>query len=411
MLEEVWRNPWVRAGLLLAALALLAVVAYFLSPVLVPLFLAFLVAYLLDPVVDHFEARGIRRSLTVGGLAVIGLLLLLSLPLILALVLREAEDIIQAASARAQAERAAAAGVEDIEQPEGWFEGLQSLGQSALEALPLETVVDTLGLREEGMEAYSPAQVIAVQLADYVRTHARELLRGLGGMGSEAGQAAGAAVAGWMARVWGMVVGFFEFIMNIAVFGFVAGYLLTDYDTLVKEMFALIPKRWRPAVERVTGRIDFQLRGFLRGQVLVCLCLAAFYAVGFLISGTPMALLIAAFGFVMGFIPFLGPTLTIAPALLLTWVVHGLDWHIAGVVVTFALAQFIEGNILTPNIVGNKVGLHPVWVILALLVFGKFFGFVGLLAAVPLAAVIKVFVVEAVEAYRRSAVFRSEAGG
>jgi len=101
--------------------------------------------------------------------------------------------------------------------------------------------------------------------------------------------------------------------------------------------------------------------------------------------------------------------LTIGPSLLLALLRFGLDWHVFGVVCTFVAAQLIEGGLLTPKIVGDKVGLNPVWVILSILVFSSWLGFIGLLLAVPIAATLKVFVVEAVAYYKRSPVF--EVGG
>jgi len=136
------------------------------------------------------------------------------------------------------------------------------------------------------------------------------------------------------------------------------------------------------------------------------------YAIGLLIAGTPLGLLIAMFGMVASFVPYLGVVLTAGPALVLTLLKYGqIDWHVAAVVLTFVVAQALEGNVLTPKIVGSQVGLNPVWVILAILVFGNVLGFMGLLLAVPIAASLKVLVIEAVQRYKRSRVFESEGGG
>jgi predicted PurR-regulated permease PerM len=136
------------------------------------------------------------------------------------------------------------------------------------------------------------------------------------------------------------------------------------------------------------------------------------YALGFWISGTPLALMIGAFGLVASFVPYLGVVLTSILAISLTLLAWGIDVHLIGVLITIGLAQFLEGNVLTPKIVGDQVGLNPVWVILAVLVFGNFLGFLGLLIAVPTAAALKVLVVEAVAYYKNSKVYRgSDASG
>ena len=126
---------------------------------------------------------------------------------------------------------------------------------------------------------------------------------------------------------------------------------------------------------------------------------------GYTICDVPFALLIALFGTIASLVPYLGVAMTVIPALVMVFLRHGLDWHIVGVLITFALAQGLEGNVLTPKIVGDKVGLHPVWVILAILVFGSALGFLGVLIAVPLAASLKVLVLEGVQYYKKSPLF------
>ena len=140
---------------------------------------------------------------------------------------------------------------------------------------------------------------------------------------------------------------------------------------------------------------------------MVCLCLGVMYAVGLFASGVPFAILLAAFGALASFVPYLGIVLTILPATTLCVIEHGLSGHVIGVLATFVIAQMLEGTLITPKIVGEKVGLNPVWVILAILVFGNALGFLGLLLAVPIAASLKVLVVEAVSYYRDSPVFVS----
>ena len=153
------------------------------------------------------------------------------------------------------------------------------------------------------------------------------------------------------------------------------------------------------------GQIDRQLKAFFRGQLIVCACLGTIYVIGLYVAGTPFALPLGVFGGIVSFVPFLGIALTLGPAVLLTLIAHGLDWHVLVVLITFGGAQALEGNYLTPKIVGSKVGLGPVWVILSVMTFGTVLGFKGLLVAVPLAATLKVLVVEAVGYYKGTSFF------
>jgi len=239
-------------------------------------------------------------------------------------------------------------------------------------------------------------------VGEYVRDNAVEILRTLGPHVAAAGQKSTIGIAQFLSMVGRSTAGFVILLANFALFAFVAGYLLKDFDGLIAAAKDLVPLRYRTKTFDLVGKIDVQLRSFLRGQMLVCFCLGVMYAIGLLIAGTPFAVLIAVFGAVASFVPYLGIILTIGPALLLTLLQHRLDWRLAAVVATFVVAQTIEGTVLTPKIVGDKVGLNPVWVILAILVFGGALGFLGLLLAVPIAATLKVLVVEAIDYYKRS---------
>ncbi len=413
MLQPVLSNPWVRAVGVLLALVLTGVVLYILRPVLVPLFLAFLVAYVFDPVVDFFEARKISRGATIAGLAVVGLILFLSIPLIVVpSVYHQAERLMQSGDAEV------AGGL--------WLDAL-------LEKLPIETLAAELEAQEgEGIEPSTPPdgapqppgaeneradalnarEVLAKYIGQTVRESAFQFLKGNLGSFASFGKQAGANLFSFFAMVGNGVLQVIMFLANFALFAFVAGYLLRDFDGIVRGARSLIPPKYAPKTVSVIRQIDEQLRSFLRGQITVCLCLGAMYAVGFLIARTPFAILIAAFGIAASFVPFVGVSMVAIIATVLTVLQYGLSWHIVVVIATIVIAQVLEGNVLTPKIVGDQVGLNPVWVILAILVFGNFLGFLGLLLAVPTAAALKVLVVEGVAYYRKSPMFEGgDAGG
>lgn len=384
-LREVFENPWVRAAGLLLALAGVALLIYLLSPVLVSLFMAFLFAYLMNPVVDWLERRRIPREAAIAALAVAALLVAVGLPLlVIPGVISHADGLIRAAQEAGAEEDAAV-----------WYERW-------LDALPLEEWVRKLGWEEEGMDARA---VLAERIGTYVREHALQFVQGNMAALSRTGQWAGATVAGFLASLGQRTLAFVVFLANFALFAFVAGYLLKDYHRLLEGGRELIPPRYRERALDILAKVDRQLRSFVRGQLTVCLCLGLMYAVGMTICGVPFGFLLAVFGAAVSFVPFLGVALTVGPALLLTVLQHGLGWQAVGVIVTFTVAQTVESNVLTPRVVGKEVGLHPVWVILAVLVFGSALGFLGLLLAVPMAASLKVLVEELVEYYRRSPLF------
>ena len=390
MLEPVLNNPWVRAACVLLALAAAVAIAYFLSPVLVPLFFAFLVAYVFDPLVDFFEKKKIGRMTTIIVLALIGLALLLAVPLyLLPGVIREADELRQAAEGRSVA-------------------GSQVV-QWVAERLPLESLVEAMDWAPEGEEEYDPLSVLVVEVSSRIKEGAVDFLQEYGAQVLSVGGVAGSGVAVFFSGVGRWFLNVVLFVGNLALFTFVAGYLLRDFDNIIATAKDLVPPRYRERLFRVGTQIDGQLKGFLRGQALVCLFLGVMYAIGLTIAGVPFGIVLGLFGGLASFVPYLGLILTIGPAVVLCVVKYAvLDWHLIVVLATFGIAQILEGTLITPKVVGEKVGLGPVWVILAVLVFGNALGFLGLLLAVPIAATLKVLILEGIDTYRGSAVFQGE---
>jgi len=174
---------------------------------------------------------------------------------------------------------------------------------------------------------------------------------------------------------------------------------------------------WIPLQQRVTVRalareIDAAIAGFVRGQSAVCLILGSFYAVALTLSGLNFGLLIGLISGLITFIPYVGSMtgliLALGVAVAQFWPEYSSILIVLGI---FLLGQFLEGNLLAPKLVGKSVGLHPVWLIFALLAFGYLFGFVGLLVAVPLAATIGVLVRFALRRYLASSLYTGEKSG
>jgi predicted PurR-regulated permease PerM len=186
-------------------------------------------------------------------------------------------------------------------------------------------------------------------------------------------------------------------------------YLLRDWDRIVAKIDVLLPRQ-HAAVIRAQGRaIDVTLAGFARGQATVCLVLATYYATALMIVGLPFGLVVGMVAGFLTFIPYLGVIggFVVAMAIAL---VNFDGWSgIIAVAAIFGVGQVLEGNVLTPKLVGDRVGLHPVWVIFALLAGGTLFGFLGLLLAVPVAAGIGVLVRFALARYLESPVYLGKA--
>lgn len=167
-------------------------------------------------------------------------------------------------------------------------------------------------------------------------------------------------------------------------------YLLRDWDRIIARGGTLVPLRHKETIFALAAETDSTLGAFLRGQLLVMLALAVIYTGGLLIVGVPHAIGIGVVAGLVSFVPYLGFVIGILLAGLTALVESGDLWVLGGVAVVFGVAQFIEGNFLTPRLVGDRIGLHPVMVIFAIMAGGQLFGFFGILVALPVAAVISV---------------------
>ncbi len=202
-------------------------------------------------------------------------------------------------------------------------------------------------------------------------------------------------VAGWVGRLLQSILSgglaLFNLISLLIITPLVAFYMLNDWDRMVAKVDGWIPRDHVAVVRGIARDINSAMAGFIRGQGTVCLLLAIFYAVALTAAGLNFALLIGLTAGLLSFIPFVGAAvggvLAVATALVQFWP----DWiQVLIIAAVFGAGQFIEGNFLSPKLVGRSIGMHPVWLMFALLAFGYLFGFVGILLAVPLAAAIGV---------------------
>ena len=190
----------------------------------------------------------------------------------------------------------------------------------------------------------------------------------------------------------------------------VAFYLLCDWHRMVRAIDSWIPLRQRDTVHQLVREIDATISGYVRGQTAVCVVLGLFYAIALTLSGLKFGLLIGLIAGAITFIPYVGSltglVLSVGVAVAQFWPQYLPIVLVLGI---FLVGQFLEGNVLSPKLVGESVGLHPVWVIFALLAFGYLFGFVGLLVAVPVSATIGVLCRFALGRYLESSFYTGEA--
>jgi predicted PurR-regulated permease PerM len=202
--------------------------------------------------------------------------------------------------------------------------------------------------------------------------------------------------------VWDSGMAVIDILTFMVITPVVAFYCLRDWPNITRRLDSLWPRDYAPKMRQIFAEFDLRLAGFLRGQTLVCLSLGTFYAICLSIIGLKFGLAIGFIAGILSFIPYVGSTFglfaSVGVALAQS---HGLPMPLMALGI-FIIGQFIEGNFLTPKLVGERIGLHAVWVIFALLAGGKLFGFTGLLLAVPVAAMVGVLVRHSLRWYEDS---------
>jgi predicted PurR-regulated permease PerM len=342
-----------------------------LGAVVAPFVLAFMLAFILDPVVDVLEARRVPRSLAI---------IILTLPVLAGLVVALALGLPALAH---QLQNLVNQIPDLLERVANWVESLRS-GTLGVD-LPL---IDEEALSQRIREI-TPTSVTAFlegkldQLGAYAWTGVLGLGRGLGTVVT--------------------VVGY-TVLTPVLTF-----YLLRDWDGIVARFTSYIPRDRVDAWSRFGREYEHLLDRYLRGQFLAAAIVGVLTWLGLLALGFPSAGLVGAVAGIFNVVPYLGLPVSLIPAIVIAALSGSFLASLLKVAIVFGVVQFLDGNVVGPRIVGESVGLHPVWVILAIAVSGYFFGFVGLLLAIPGAILVKLSVQNWLERYKESAVYLGEA--
>ncbi|UWQ20652.1 AI-2E family transporter [Jannaschia sp. W003] len=332
------------------AAAVFLVLLWYLGEVILPFLVGGAIAYILDPLADRLEKLGLPR---VAATAVITLVAVIIL------------------------------------------------------AVALVLLIPTLVRETTALAKEAPTYIDA--LRDWLTLRFPDLLvedgavrRGLSDLGELARARGGELVTSVLAGLFGVV----NALLFVVVVPVVAFYLLLDWDRMVARIDELLPRDHVGTVRRLAREIDATLASFVRGQLTVCLILGTYYSVLLILVGLQFGLVVGAVAGLITFIPYVGALVGGALAIGLALFQFWGEWLQIGLVaLIFASGQFLEGNILTPKLVGESVGLHPVWLLFALAAFGAIYGFVGLLVAVPVAASLGVIARFLVAEYKTSQLY------
>jgi len=338
------------------AAVILFVLLWVLGDVLMPFILGGAIAYFLDPIADRLERMGLSRVAATALITLCGVLLfVIATLLVVPTLISQAVQLANVAP-----------------------EYTRSISASLTERFP--TLLDDQSTIRQSIQS----------LGETIQSRGAELIE--------------TALTSAMS--------FVNILILLVIVPVVSVYMLLDWDNMVAKIDTLLPRDHAPTIRKLAGEIDDTLASFIRGMGTVCLVLGTYYAIALMVVGLQFGLVVGFIAGLVTFIPYLGALIGGALAIGLALFQFWGEWLSIGLIaVIFVLGQVIEGNVLTPKLVGSSVGLHPVWLLLALSVFGSLFGFVGMLVAVPVAAALGVVTRFAVTQYRNSLLYRGMSDG
>ncbi|AKT29605.1 AI-2E family transporter [Pseudomonas syringae pv. actinidiae] len=340
----------------IGGLALLIAFVVLLHTILTPFLVALLLAYMGDPLVDRLERAGLSRTLSV--VAVFGLFTLVLMTLLLVLVPMLAKQLFRLYELAPQI--------------------LDWLQHSAMPWVQAKFgLADGFWKFDKIKAAISEHMGQAGDIVSIVLSQAT---------------ASGLALIGWLT--------------NLVLIPVVCFYLLRDWDLMMGKVRGLLPRQRESQIVKLAGECHEVLGAFIRGQLLVMVGLGVIYAAGLMLVGLELGLLIGVIAGLAAIVPYMGFVIGIGSALVAGLFQFGGDLYpMMGIFAVFMIGQALEGMVLTPLLVGDRIGLHPVAVIFAILAGGELFGFTGILLALPVAAVIMVLVRHMHDVYKSSEVY------
>lgn len=397
--QKIFENVWIRTIAIFCALALFFTLCYFLKGILISLFLAFTIAYIFDPLVDFisnrrllFSKKHVPRVLAIAILLtlvflVVGGLLTYTIPKTVSGIQRVGTAL---KNQYPKYQEKVGAIIEEYSDTE--------FGTFLKSKLGIQTIKETVikDKKEQGVKEATTKESSDVKYG---------IQESMFKMKKYVPQALN-FVLGIAKNIFYSTFGFFGIVMNVVVFGVVMVYLLKDFDVIISKGKELLPVSKKEKISDIVSRIDENLKAFFRGQITVCIILSVIYGIGLTIIGVPMSYLLALVGGFGNIIPYIGIMLGLIPALLLAFIQFQDITHLLLVGLVFSIGQFLEGTVITPKIVGTKLGLNPVAIILAILICGQVLGFLGLLLAVPIASVVKVLIDEGIAKYKETKLFK-----
>jgi predicted PurR-regulated permease PerM len=345
-----------RALLWGAVFAVLGFALWLAWPILTPFLIAMGVAYVLDPLVERIEGFGYRRvTVTAWVTVAFGLLLVAMLAVLVPLLIQQVPGMI------------------------GFI--IDSTRNAVDRARPMiDRLAQQLGTDSAGLIGQLPGGTeIATQVVGWLYAALRGVVSG------------GLALLNLASLV---------FLTPVVVF-----YLLRDWPKILQRVESWLPRDQAPTIVALVREIDQRLAGFLRGQALVCLLLGAFYAVGLSLAGLRYSILVGLLSGIVTFVPYIGVLAGAATGITMAVFQFSDWWWVGAVAAVFAIGQFIEANFVSPKLIGERVGLHPVWLMIALLVGGVVGGLVGVMLAVPAAAAMGVLLRYALARYLESPLY------
>jgi predicted PurR-regulated permease PerM len=347
----------------LGVLAAVVLLLYVLSGVLLPFVAGLGVAYLIDPLVRRLHRLGLGRVVaSVLILVLFGLVFAIALMLLAPVVIDQLGAFIARLPDYLNHLRALAA--------MGGKGLIGEQGRAILEKLGLTTMITPDGMQKT-------IDYVVAQSAQWLGAFLRSL---------------------WLGGA--MLLGIVSLLVVTPV---VAFYILLDWDAMIRTLDNWVPPVHRAAIRGIMSDINAMLAGFVRGQLLVCLCLGCWYALGLSLIGLDFGFLIGVGGGLLSFIPYVGSLSVLVVASALALVQGWPSWTLLSLTLAVVLSgQFLEGYVLSPRLVGKAIGVHPVLLMLALFAFGNLFGFTGLMVAVPVAATIGVLARHALHGYLAS---------